>query len=46
MENEDKEILDWMDIDSKNSCFITLKDNKETFRIILQCDWLTQQKMS
>ena len=31
MENVDKEILDRMDINSKNTCFITLKDHKENF---------------
>ena len=31
MENVDKGILDRMDINSKNTCFITLKDNKENF---------------
>ena len=29
MENVDKEILDRMDSNSKNTCFITLKDHKE-----------------
>ena len=31
MENVDKEILDRMDMSSKNTCFITLKDHKENF---------------
>ena len=31
MENVDKEILDRMDINSKNTYFITLKDHKENF---------------
>ena len=31
MENVDKEILDRMDINSKNTCFITLKYYKENF---------------
>ena len=31
MENVDKEILDQMDINSKNTFFITLKDYKENF---------------
>ena len=31
MENVDKRILDRMDINSKNTCFITLKDHKENF---------------
>ena len=31
MENVDKGILDRMDINSKNTCFITLKDHKENF---------------
>ena len=31
MENVEKGILDWMDINSKNACFITLKDHKENF---------------
>ena len=31
MENVEKRILDWMDINSKNACFITLKDHKENF---------------
>ena len=31
MENVDKEILDRMDINRKNTCFITLKDHKENF---------------
>ena len=31
MENVDKKILDWMDINSKNSWFITLTDHKENF---------------
>ena len=30
-ENVDKGILDRMDINSKNTCFITLKDHKENF---------------
>ena len=30
-ENVDQEILDRMDINSKNTCFITLKDHKENF---------------
>ena len=37
MENVEKEILDRMDINSKNACFITLKDHKEnnpTVRLI------------
>ena len=37
VENVDKEIPDRMDMYSKNSCFITLKDHK-LFCIILQCD--------
>ena len=31
MENADKEILEGMDINSKNTCFITLKDHKKNF---------------
>ena len=31
MENVDKETLDPMDINSKNTCFITLKDHRENF---------------
>ena len=31
MENVDKEILDRMDINTKNTCFITLKDHEENF---------------
>ena len=31
MENVDKETLDRMDINSKNTCFITLKDHRENF---------------
>ena len=31
MENVDKEILGRMDMSSKNTCFITLKDHKENF---------------
>ena len=31
MKNIGKEILDRMDINSKNNCFITLKDHKEYF---------------
>ena len=31
MEDADKEILGQMDINSKNTCFITLKDYKENF---------------
>ena len=31
MENIDKEILDRIDINSKNTCFISLKDHKENF---------------
>ena len=31
MENVDKGILDRIDINSKNTCFITLKDRKENF---------------
>ena len=31
MENADKEILERMDINSKNTCFITLTDHKENF---------------
>ena len=31
MENVDKEISDRMDINSKNTCFITLKDHKKNF---------------
>ena len=31
MENVDKGILDRLDINSKNTCFITLKDHKENF---------------
>ena len=31
MENVDKEILDRKDINSKNTCFITLKGHKENF---------------
>ena len=31
MENVGKEILDRMDINRKNTCFITLKDHKENF---------------
>ena len=31
MENVEKEILDQMDINSKNTCFITLKDHKDNF---------------
>ena len=31
MENTDKEILHQMNMNSKNSCFITLKDHKENF---------------
>ena len=31
MENVDKEILDRMAINRKNTCFITLKDHKENF---------------
>ena len=31
MENVDKEILDRMDINSENTCFIILKDHKENF---------------
>ena len=31
MENVDNEILDQMDINSKNSCFITLNTIKRTF---------------
>ena len=30
-ENVDQEILDRMDINSKNTCFISLKDHKENF---------------
>ena len=31
MENADKEILERMDINSNNTCFITLADHKENF---------------
>ena len=31
MENVEKEILNRMDMSSKNTCFITLKDHKENF---------------
>ena len=31
MENVDREILDQMGINSKDICFITLKDHKENF---------------
>ena len=31
MENADKEILEQMDINSKNTCFITLTDPKKNF---------------
>ena len=31
LENVDKEILDRMNINSKNTCFITLKDHKDNF---------------
>ena len=31
MENVDKGILDRMDVNSTNTCFITLKDHKENF---------------
>ena len=31
MENVDKEILDRIDMNSKNTCFITLKNHKENF---------------
>ena len=31
MENVDKGILGRLDINSKNTCFITLKDHKENF---------------
>ena len=31
MENVDKRILDRMNINSKNTCFVTLKDHKENF---------------
>ena len=31
MENADKEILERMDINSKNTCFITLTDHKGNF---------------
>ena len=31
MENVDKEILDRMAINRKNTCFITLKEHKENF---------------
>ena len=31
MENADKEILERMNINSKNTCFITLTDHKKNF---------------